>query len=40
MLYAGNRNNGIEIPEHGSGSKLFFSLVNKIRKEWMKMKTK
>jgi hypothetical protein len=26
MLYAGN---GIEIPKHGSGSELFFSLLNK-----------
>jgi hypothetical protein len=24
-----NGNNGIEIPEHGSGSELFFSLLNK-----------
>jgi hypothetical protein len=32
--------NGIEIPEHGSGSELFFSLLNNNKQNSMKMKTK
>ncbi len=29
MQVTGNRNNGIKIPKHSSGSELFFSLLNK-----------
>jgi hypothetical protein len=43
LVYDGNRFlrfRRIEIPEHGSGSELFFSLLNNNKQNSLKMKTK